>query len=115
MTVYRIEHHETKEGPFANGDLDYHDKAWKMPAPCSDKLIQRGNPDYRIDGAHACRSMDDVTYWFGPNATQLALAGYKLRVYDVPDDAADVYKHQVIYDYEQTKLLLEIDLTSIRS
>jgi hypothetical protein len=95
VTVYRVEHHQTGEGPYNGPYWDrYVDMAMahrdrKHPAPWMDRDLS----GIRSDEVCACDSPKSLRDWFARFWGDLADAGYVVRVYDVPERHVRTGKH----------------------
>lgn len=123
MILYRIE--KDGVGPwlgYPHGVYTYrnavgedgHDPG-SLPGPqCNG---ERGTPLSRHTDAHvfACASVEQVLQWFPDAHGRKAMAdvGYKLRVYEAPEDAVLLGRYQVAALKSKLQLQQELELTEI--
>ncbi len=88
LTVYRVEHVETRDGPFWEGRIDWDNPALQMPAPnhygqerVMNFLTENGR--YTFFGFE---TIDEIFQWFdGGTLHFLQRKGFHIVVYSVPD------------------------------
>ena len=133
MLVYRLEHAETREGPFRYIDPTTLDEdtleRWDVICKRADKL-PLADEDLGIDDvpdffapewAFGCASLQQFSWWFSTNWQFLQeRLGFVLRVYEVLDYFVVKGDYQVAYDpllggevetltYEEYLVRLEIE------
>lgn len=122
MRIYRVEHHETGEGPYVarfddnewpgfetamglNGKP--HDHLWRHP-------IEGTRFDFDPDTRWAFRSLDKLHEWFGYFGQHgydvLHEAGFVIAEYEVPRGAVRTYDRQVTYDPRSAEFIRTHDV-----
>ena len=105
MKVYRVEHHESRMGPYAHDE--YSDKLYKMARAHSNEETHpcpEQDGDVFMQDQHRCgfKSEKQLKRWFKGYRAALRRCGFVQVCMEVkPKDTLKGPKHQVVFDYDK--------------